>query len=184
MKLLLNLASRPYVNRRALYAFYALLTCILLVLLFFNGHYFLELKAHARQIENHLRQLGRSSGPDTSGGKIDPMDFEELKGEIAFVNEILQKDSFRWTILLNQLEEVVAEGVSLKSIHPNFKEKSLNITAEARDTETLRLFLDRMIASPHFSEVFLFRQAKVTVKDGQGREHDAVSFSLVLKEAF
>jgi type IV pilus assembly protein PilN len=181
MKLTLNLASRTYLNRRALYAFYAALTVLLLLLLVLNISLCARSLSRAGQLRSHLAELEKSAAAGGAGAatEFSPAAYEKLTGRIAFANEILAQDSFRWTELLDRLEEVVPHGVSVQGLQPNFKQNALSLSGLAVSVPALQEFLDRLIASPHFGEVFLLQQA-LAGKEGE----PAVRFSVQIKGVF
>lgn len=53
-----------------------------------------------------------------------------------------------------------------------------------KSVTALQDVLDRVVASPHVTEVYLFAQSRVEIKDAGGRTHEALNFSLELKGAF
>lgn len=185
MKLTLNLASRTYLNRRALYGVYAVLTTVLVLLLALNLGLYLRSQAHARQIRDHLAEIEKETGgtPAAGSGTFTPAAYEKVLEQIRFANEILDQDSYRWTALLNRLEEVVPERVAIGGIQPDYKGKTLNLTGQARRVEDLQRFLDNLIGSPDFSDVYLLQQAQVA-PGGNGDGAGAISFSIVVKGAF
>jgi Tfp pilus assembly protein PilN len=186
MKLSLNLASRSYINRRPLYAFYAVLLAALIVMLGLNVSYYFRTQAQAGQLRVRMDQLNQTLAKEHSGRtvKFTQAEYDSLLKEIAFANGILKKDSFRWTELLNHLEKVVPDGVRIRGIEPNFKENVLNLTGVARKVEDLQVFLDHLIQSPNFREAYLMQQSRTTFKDKSGREREAVNFTIVLKGVF
>lgn len=186
MKLTLNLASRTYVNRRALSLLYAVLIGILVLLLALNLSLFIRSQRHSARIRAHMAELDRELGQlrAEAGGDVAPEQLQELLVEISFANEILDKDSFRWTDLLNRLEELTFEGVTIRSLQPDYKQGSLKISGLAQDVGDLRRFMDRLFKSPYFKDVFLLQQGGAKVKDNLGRERQAIEFGIVLKGAF
>lgn len=186
MKLNLNLASRTYINRRALYAFYVVLISLLVVLLGLNLSYFIRSQAQARQLRQRMGELSRTLAkehPETSI-KFTQAEYDSLLKEIAFANAILRKNSFRWTELLNRLEKVVPDGVRIRGIQPNFKNDVLNLTGVARKVKDLQIFLNRLMHSPDFRQAYLMRQSRSTLKDNLGGKHEAVAFKIIVKKAF
>lgn len=185
MKLTLNLASRSYLNRRALYAFYLVASGLLLLLLAFGIGLHLRSQAQVRQIREHLAELGRETAGATQveGSTFTAAAYEKLLAEIRFANEILVQDSFRWTVLLDRLEEVVPQNVAIGSIQPDYKGHSLNLTGLARGVEDLQQFLDELIASAYFSDVYLLQQSRLKAA-GQGEAAGVISFSIVVRGAF
>ena len=186
MTLQLNLASHTYVNRRGLYAFYGISTGLLLLLLVFNISSVWRLRQHRLQVQSHLAELERKLGRErpADAAEASPAEMERERQEVAFANEILARDGFRWTALLNRLEGVAIDGISIRSLQPNFKENSLKLSGVAAGLQQMRKFIDRLLAAPAFSEVYLLSQDTTTVKDNLGSEHQAIAFSLVLKGVF
>jgi type IV pilus assembly protein PilN len=185
MNLYLNLASRAYVNRQGLYLSYTLLIALLTVFLLLLGNSYYRLHADNGRIAAQLEEINRDLGFQGSASQeISSPAYQQLQGRIALANQLLVKDSFRWTELLDHLEEVVTDGVRIRSIQPDYRQGGLKLTGVARGLGDLRSFLDRLIASPHFSEVFLLDQANVTVKDNLGQDHLSLTFTVDLKGAF
>lgn len=182
MKLTLNLASRSYINRRALYAFYVLLISVLVLLLALNLGFYLRSRSQAHQLKERLAEFDRElAGRQETIAEFNPAAYEEILKEIAFANEILVKDSFHWTALLDRLEEVVPDKVIIRGIQPDYKSGSLNLTGGARRVEDLRRFLDNLIESSTFSDVYLLQQARET---GRGNNDGDIGFTVVVRGAF
>jgi type IV pilus assembly protein PilN len=138
-----------------------------------------------RQIREHLAELGReaTSAKQAEGSTFTPAAYEKLLDDIRFANEILAQDSFRWTALLNRLEEEVPARVAISSIAPDYKGKSLRLTGLAREVEDLQRLLDSLLASTYFSDVYLLQQSRLK-EAGQGDTAGAISFSIVVRGAF
>lgn len=178
----LNLASRIYVNRQALYLSYAVLTAVLLLILVVQVRYLL-LMSHQQQLlgqrSDELRQQLGISAAATSGPTEE--EFNQLLGQIAFSNKLIARDSFQWTGLLGQLEEVLPADVRISDIRPDFQQSTLDITAQARTVADLRSFIDRLNESSSFSEVLLLSQAEQPVADKSGPEAALIVFTLKVK---
>jgi type IV pilus assembly protein PilN len=188
MKLSLNLASRSYLNRRALYAFYAALIAVLVLLLMLNFGFFLRGQSQARQLKARLAEFDQElAGRQEVARDFNPAAYDRLLAEIAFANEILVKDGFRWTALLDRLEEVVPKKVIIRGIQPDYKGGSLSLPGQARRVADLRLFLDNLIHSPDFSDVYLLQQSRESTrgaKGGRAPEEEGINFTIVVKGAF
>ncbi len=184
MKPTLNLASRAYVNRRLLFASYSLAAVLLLAILTVTGGYLWRSRQTAGDLHTRIADLERQEvaqrGPKTV--EYSPEDYKKLLVRIDFANDVLKKDTFRWTALLSRLEGVVPEGVGLRSIRPDFKAGGLNIVGLARNFASLQTFLDQLLASPDFSAVYLLRQERLDPKTGMGSQ--TLRFTLALKGAF
>jgi type IV pilus assembly protein PilN len=184
MKLSLNLASRSYLNRRALYGIYSILFALLVLLLVFNLASYLRSQSQARQLQERLAEFDRElAGRQETAAAFSPAAYEETLEEITFANEVLIKDSFRWTALLDHLEEVVPDKVIIRGIQPDYKSGSLNLIGAARRVEDLKRFLDNLIQSSHFSDAYLLQQAREGEKGRKGGQGD-IGFTIAVREAF
>lgn len=186
MKLTLNLANRPYINRRTLYVVYLAAAAALLVVLALNIAYALRLRSTAEDFRERFAAVeGRSEG-GAAPAEISPEAFREQQESIALANDILRRDSFRWTQLLDHLEESAVEGVAIRALQPDYKERSLRVSAIARGVDEMRRYLDQLMVSKHFSEVYLLEQSREKeAAGGKGKgSPGGISFSIVLRGAF
>jgi len=180
MKLSLNLASRVYVNRRTLMTSYIAVAVLLVLLLGLNLSSVLRARAEAEKIGGRIAELKRAGArvPAEDAG-YSPQTHDELKKRILFANALLERDHLRWTELLDQLEESTPDGISIQSFQPDYKSGAVKLSGVADSVADLRRFLDRLVASPHFSRVFLFQQANLqSAKTG---DVNGLSFSIELK---
>jgi len=182
MRSRLNLASRTYVNRRALYLFYAVSTAVVLLLLLTQFRYLTELQKQENLLNQRIGELTRQLGISAdSTASYSEDEFNQLLGQIDFSNKLIVKDSFQWTGLLGQLEAVVPADVRITEIRPDFKSSMLNLTAQARTVADLRKFIDRLNDSEDFSEILLLSQGNQVVKDPENIERTLVLFTLRVK---
>jgi type IV pilus assembly protein PilN len=178
MKINLNLATRPYVNRRALLAGYLIAALLLLAAAAFLLTMVLQSRRQTVNVVAEMGALQKRSGLDQplpQGAAYTPAAQAELEKRISFANELLERDHFHWTELLDRLEETTLAGISIEGLQPEFKSGLVKISGRASDLGRLRQFLDRLAASPHFSDVLLLRQGR------DKQEGNQVSFSLTLK---
>ena len=179
MKPTLNLATRTYINRRGLYLFYGLILAVLTLVLLLNASLYLRSRSETARIEERLAELDRQvraeRGREVEGFSAEAM--EALAEDIAYANGILRRDAFRWTVLLGRLEEVLPKEVLISSIQPDYEERSVRLVGVARKVKDLRHCLDKLIASPNFSDVLLLSQERTEAPEG-------VRYTLVLKGAF
>ncbi len=182
----LNLASRRYVNRRLLFRCYRLAALVLVLSLLMLLAYGWRRIGETRTYRRHLAELQKVSAREGEGREKPPSAAEQarLEKDVVFVEKILKEDRFRWTLLFGRLEDLAIEGVRIGTIEPDYQDGSLRLTALARDDLKMRDFLDRLLASKDFSDVFLLEQDRVEVKDGNNRPRTAIGFTLVLKGAF
>jgi type IV pilus assembly protein PilN len=179
MKYTLNLATRSYVNRRTLYLCYALSGALLVIFLMFNLLQFFSLRSEISQNDASKKMIEAKllarSGIDAAG--YDANSYEKLLTRIQYANEILAKDSFRWTRLLDQLESVVPKQVRILKIDPDHKKKTVKLSCHAKNLKSMKRFIDNLIKSEHYTHVFLEQQATLS-------EINIIRFSITMEGAF
>jgi type IV pilus assembly protein PilN len=186
MKISLNLATRTYVNRRALYALYALLAVLLVFWLGFSLSVWQKERAEIAQLEERLQKVRGQLGDlgDEGGAPPDSSDYQALLDDLAFADDLLHRDSFQWTELFLRLEQLLPDGASLRSLRPEHRERALSLTAVARENEQMNRFIDQLMASEELNQVLLLSQERTEVTDPAGQERPAVRFTLLIQEAF
>jgi type IV pilus assembly protein PilN len=179
MKYTLNLATRSYVNRRTLYLCYALSGALLVIVLMFNLLQFLSLRSEISQNDANKKMIEAKllarSGIDAAGYNANS--YKALLVNIRYANEILAKDSFRWTRLLDQLESVVPRQVRILKIDPNHEKRTVKLAGHAKTLKAMKRFIDNLIKSEHYTHVFLDQQATVS-------EPKVIRFSITMEGAF
>jgi hypothetical protein len=134
-------------------------------------------------LKTQLTELeGKPGSQSVVDMEVNPAELEKRRREVAFANEVLIRDGFRWTTLFDKLEDVAVDGVSIRSIQPNYKENSLGLTAVARGVNEMQDYLDQLLTSPAFSEVYLLSQGS---SKGTGEnERQEITFAINLKGVF
>ncbi|ORJ62911.1 PilN domain-containing protein [Geothermobacter hydrogeniphilus] len=160
MRPTINLATHSHVNRRALYAGYV---CICAVLLLSLGVHLADWRASTRQsrlLQQRIGELESQLGVKADSTPINDAEFSAQLKEIRFSNQIIARDSYRWSLLLSRLEEVLPPDVRVTSIRPQFKDGTILLRGEARKVKDLQELLDRLQASEAFTDVLLLDQAR------------------------
>jgi len=182
MKPTINLSTRSYINRHALRS--ALLAAItaLAVWLFVGIYLAIHDVAYLRGLNEKISALEAQNGGASGGTRVQASnaDLGRRWQEVSFINRLLERDTYRWTALLDQLEEQAFGGIVVRSIQPDFKNRTLSIRGYARELSHLRRFLDNLIASGEYRDVFLLDQNTKKVKDLTGQEREAIAFELSL----
>ncbi|TYO98737.1 type IV pilus assembly protein PilN [Geothermobacter ehrlichii] len=177
MKPTINLATHEHLNRRAVYGVYALVGLLLLLALVFNLHAWFAGRAQLQRLDARIAELQQQLGIDESAPPVSDSDFARLQARIRFANRVIERDSYRWSLLLGHLERVLPRQVRISTIHPLFKEGKIRLSGEARSIADLQLLLDRLVASKFFSEVLILSQQ--TVDDPAGG--DLVGFRIEVR---
>ncbi|WP_303720349.1 PilN domain-containing protein [Malonomonas rubra] len=182
MRLTLNLASRRYVNERALKLFCLALTLLLVLLLILQGQLLLQSREHNLAFRANIEKLQ----VQLSGKIPERFTKEQIavqQQEFAQAKAILQQDAFRWTALFDRMEKLLPKNVSITSFSPNYKSGSLMINGVAKNLIDLQDLLDNLHADS-FSQVFLKNQSQIEVLDYQDQKHLAIQFSIQLEGVF
>jgi len=181
MKYSINLARRAYVNKKILFLGYLLCGLVLIAGLLYNVSYYFRLEAQISSTETRLNELKEkiltSQGADVADYSADR--YDKVLAEIKLANGILDRDSFRWTVLLDQLETVVPGHVKIQSISPDHDNKSIKILGVAKELKDMKRFLDNLIKSEQYEDVLLIDQA--LEKDDAGAD---LKFTIQLLGAF
>jgi len=185
-KLGLNLARRSYLNRRAfVISYWVLLVLLTLVLAWQIWQIFSlqqinsDLSLQLNRLDQELIQVGGKPQKEVSAEQM-----SQQKEMIQVANDILQRESFRWTNQLDRLERLMVDGVTIRALQPNYKEGTLRLLATAESLVEMRAFIDSLNHSGEFSDVFLLDQSRAKYTDSREQFHDVINFNLILKGAF
>ncbi len=175
----LNLATGTYVNHRRLYVVFLLLGLFLLGLLIVNTTSVIRDSSRTRQIELRLDELrGQKQGAgqqlEISGAAL-----AQMAQRIVVANELLLRDNYRWTALLDHLEAHLAEGISIRGLQPDYKTGVLKLNGVAASVTDLRHFIDNLTRSEVFTQVYLKQQRTEKTKDDLD---GGIEFSIELKK--
>jgi Tfp pilus assembly protein PilN len=158
----LNLASRPYEDKRLFITAVVGISIVIAALLFVNIDTYLRYRvstettrAKIQQLENEAqRERDRTESVKAQLAKIDTV---ALSKQTAFINAQLSQRAFSWSELLDRLEAVMADDVRLTSISPSFRPDGtvgLGLQLEAKTTDGLVNMLNRFNKDPQFTNPF------------------------------
>jgi type IV pilus assembly protein PilN len=178
----LNLASRVYLDRRSTRRWLLLGGGLLALLLAVNLLYSLRNIQQLRQVDALLAESESklASRRGSASTNYSPERFAQVMDQIGTANKIIEADQFRWSVLLGRVEELLPEEVAIRTLTPDFKERSLQISAVARDTTAMTALLDALLSSPDMKQAYLLDQSWDNPANGE----PVVSFSIVVLEAF
>lgn len=182
MEFRLNLASRVYLDRRSARRWLLLVSGLLGVLLVGNlllaDRYVGQLRLVESRSAEIEQKLAAQHGQTPSS--YSPERYSQVMGQIATANQIIDADQFRWTALLGRFEELLPDDVAIRSLQPNFRDRSLQVSLVARDMEAMTELLDALLASADMAQAFLESQSLAEQADGE----TVVQFSVLIREAF
>ena len=177
----LNLAARPFVNRRPWRRLTLLLWALGLALLTFNAVLYwgyLTGSADARAELAGLReQLAEDDAElDRLSEALARLDVQSQNREVAFLNERIADRRFAWGQLFNDIEQALPWNTRLRSLAPQDRERSrrrqtefstdeqvrviLDINGEAQDDDSLHNLLDSLWEHPSFDSPNLSHESR------------------------
>ncbi len=184
MEIKLNLASKPYLNRQRIRLWLLLACSFMLLLLVINCYYGYQNYRQLGLLESRFLELaGQASGVQGTPAGYTPENYAVVRDEVTLENEIIAADQFRWTALLSRFEELVPDDVSIRTIQPSFKERSVRVAGIARDVSAMTRFVDNLLSSEDLNQTYLQRHGEVKSDPGDISQLH-VGFSLVIREAF
>lgn len=177
----LNLAGKPFVNRRPVQRISALCWVLGLVLAAVNGYLYWDyfsgqgvtesgLQEVVRELEEETRMLARARE------QVAGLEAEELNTKIEFVNQRIQQRTFSWSRLFDVFAATLPDDVRLSSLMPRFGKAStrgnsreraispegvrIEIQGQAKSSTALLEFVDRLFAHPAFENPDLRQEAR------------------------
>lgn len=177
----LNLASQVYVNKRALYLGYAVVTAVLILVLATQLRYLSRLQQQEQFLNQRIAEIQTQLGLTAESASYTPDELNKLLQNIEFSNNLIVKDSFQWTGLLSKLEAVVPDRVRIIDLRPNFKDSVLTISAQAESLQQMNEFIDALNASPDFSEILLLSQNELELPEPKNGLNKLIVFNLKAK---
>lgn len=154
MNLQLNLATKIYVDFRKVNLTIALLLTIVLVWLSVDVFVMVNNYGEIQTLKGNTLNLRAKGG----GAKISDTEYSRMLEKIKFANDILEKRSYDWLSLLDNMEQVMPSGVSLNSLVPEAKGGQLKLSGSAVNFAAVRTFVENLEKSNKFTEVFLTDQ--------------------------
>lgn len=176
MKISLNLASRPYINRSLLYAVYSAMLAALVLLGALNFYSFLHGRREEVNMRRHIEELQRSNTTETDTAAYSVQEHEALRRRIRIANRILQDDSKRPSAIFDRLEQQLVNGVLLSAVQPDLNKQTVRLAGNAENVEALRRLLERLVASTDYRNVYLLQQTQRTGSAGP----EGIDFSIEL----
>ena len=184
MEIKLNLASKPYLNRQIVRRWILFACSILVLLLAFNSYYLYQNYRQLGLLENLQAELETQvASVPGAPASYTLTNHAAVRGQVSLANEVVAADHFRWTTLLSRFEKLVPEDVSLRSIRPDFKQRSVQLACVARDLPAMTAFVDNLLGSDDLNQSYLQNHAEFETQSN-GRSQRLINFSLQIQEAF
>ena len=165
----LNLASRPYEDKRLFITTVVGMSIVVAALLFSNIDTYLRYRVQTSNTRANIQKLDAEAEQErrrtqTVKQQISRIDAGALAKQTAFINQQIAQRAFSWSELLDRLEGVLADDVRLTSIAPSFRPDGtvvLNLTLDAKSADGLVDLLKRFNRDPHFANAFPTNESQV-----------------------
>ena len=161
MRIDVNLATRPFVNRMPHAILLIGLGTGAAVLTAWNLTLFLSARAEARAAETQLADIERDEKAlerrgDALRARLAKENLPALTLRVEAADEVLAQRALSWSLLLDRLEEVLPWDAALWSVSTAVGKDdiSMNLDLRARNQEYYLQFIDALEASPCFSDVY------------------------------
>ena len=172
MKFTINLATKIYIDRIRLRLILSAATVILFLCLFLNIRTLTANNAESGRLSKDLSAQEAKFSLANKG--VPEKEYQALLEKINFANSLIDKKSYNWLDLLDNLEQVVPDGLAITSIEPDQKGQGVNFSGVARKFSNLQTFMEHLEGSSFFTNVYLSSQKDQKLKDNS----QGITFSL------
>lgn len=175
MILRINLATKVYFNARRLKLYSAAAVALLTALVFFNVW---DIAAKADEMKRLTNEVAAMDDKFKTASKgVPEKEYRALLDRIDFANNIIDRKTYNWLELLDQLEMVVPDGIAISSIVPDPKSQGLKLAGVSRSFGNLRIFMEHLEESKFFTDVYLTSQGDAKLGDNP----QGITFNLTCK---
>lgn len=165
MRLTINLATRTYINDRLVNLVLAVVGAVLTLAVVGTVWGIVGDTGTLRRLRGEIASL---EGREHAGAKpVGRKELDAVLEQIRFANGLIERKSADWLQLLDRIETVVPDGISLTSVQPERAKQTLKLSGAARDFGRIRAMIDAMEASQDFTDVFLVSQSETRATDGR-----------------
>jgi Tfp pilus assembly protein PilN len=165
----LNLASRPYEDKRLFITVVVAVSILIAALLFSNIDTYLRYRVQTHTTRTKIADLEAQTEQEHRRAEVvrqqlSRIDVAALSTQTAFINTQLAQRAFSWSELLDKLERVLADDVRLTSIAPSFRPDGsvfLGLSLEAKSADGLVKMLQRFNRDPQFANPFPSNESQI-----------------------
>ena len=163
MRFTINLATRVYVDQRLVSQVCFAVIALLLLVLSWNTFVAFSNLGELHRLESDIATYeGRLNSRPKD---VPEREYTRMLAEIGFFNGVIERKSYNWLGLLDQMENTLPEGVALVSLAPDTKTGMVKIDGRAHSFANLRAYLEKLDESRAFTEVLLLSNQDVSVSD-------------------
>ena len=146
-----NLSTRPFYNERAIYAMAAVVAVLVLAMTAWQAVRVVRLSKYKTELNTAVRRdrdeaEAKIKEADQVRRGLNQRELAEVAAAAKEANNLIERRTFSWTGLFNQLEATLPEDVMLVGVRPEFKdgETLVNLDLQGRQTDDIDAFWDRL----------------------------------------
>lgn len=160
IKIDVNLASRPFVNHRKFYLVSSVLLLVLFCVSYWNVSRYRTIHARRGEVNQLLSRdrarfesLGREQEKILT--RLQTTETAEFLDRLNHINTLIERRTFSWTILLNDLERLAPANLQVVSIKPQISGQGIliEIIANGRSSADNIQFVVNLESSGKFYDV-------------------------------
>jgi type IV pilus assembly protein PilN len=163
MQFTINLATRTYLDHRLVNRICISAVALLAIMLLWNLSRVLSFMGELQRLKSDI--VTYEERLNNRPKDVPEKDYTRLLATISFYNEIIDRKTFNWLGLLENLENATPEGNALISLTPDRKSGEIKIDGRAHSFANLRAYLEKLDESKNFTKVLLLSQHDLVVSD-------------------
>lgn len=155
IKLTLNLATRPWYDRRLFRLVLAVVVLLLALLAGSGGYLVFEASRDLHRLKSEIRDLDQQLTSQRAG--LSQKQLALQRQQVVAINRILEQRAMqRWVQQLDDLEGLVPdEGIALTRMEPDLKGQGLILHGRSKGFGDLQRLLEKLAHSSRFKEPVL-----------------------------
>jgi Tfp pilus assembly protein PilN len=161
MRIDINVATHPFVNRLPHAMLLGGLLALAVALTTWNAAQFLGTRTEARAVERELGEIATQREElkvrhTALLRRLRDADLGVLAADVEAANSVLSEKSLAWSLLLQRLAEVLPWSTALRSVRTSTGERgvTLNVELRAKNMDFYLDFVDALETSPCFANVY------------------------------
>jgi len=146
-----NLSTRPFYNERGVHAIAAVVGVLVLGLTAWQVVRVVALSKYKTELNTAVRRDrdeadARIKEAEQVRRGLNQKELAEVAGAAKEANELIERRTFSWTGLFNQLETTLPDDVMLTGVRPEFKDGAtlVSLDVQGRDSDDIDAFWDRL----------------------------------------
>jgi type IV pilus assembly protein PilN len=183
MRLNINLASQPYEDSRQFWTYWGtglgLLALLTMVLVFFAARGFIDGGRDRQQIAKLKTELAEFDQEKSHAvAMLNLPQNRIVRDRSHFLNNLFERKAFSWTLVFEQLEQVMPAHLHVVSIHPEISEEQnlqLKLVVGGESREQALDLVRKMEGSKHFKQTRIDAEKFTEQQNGN---NDRVQFDI------